>query len=74
MVLGGMGTIVGPIIGAVTITYLLETMRVFKDYRLVIYGLGMFLMILYMPGGLMGAITSSRRWRQRRKPAAGENA
>ncbi len=51
-VLGGMGTITGPILGAVVITFLLETMRVFAEYRLVIYGLFMFLMILYMPDGL----------------------
>jgi len=54
MVLGGMGTIVGPILGAVGITYLLETMRVFADYRLVIYGLLMFVIILYMPHGVAG--------------------
>ena len=54
MVLGGMGTIAGPIIGAIAITYLLETMRVFADYRMIIYGLMMFLMIVYMPGGLVG--------------------
>jgi branched-chain amino acid transport system permease protein len=60
MVLGGMGTIVGPVIGAVGITYLLESMRFFKDYRLVIYGLAMFVMILYMPGGLVGAVKSTR--------------
>jgi hypothetical protein len=34
----------------------------------------MFFMILYMPGGLMGAITSGRQRLQRRKPSAGENA
>lgn len=56
-VLGGMGTIVGPILGAMTITYLLETMRVFADYRMLIYGLLMFLMIVYMPGGLAGAFS-----------------
>jgi branched-chain amino acid transport system permease protein len=60
MVLGGMGTIVGPVIGAVGITYLLESMRFFKDYRLVIYGLAMFVMILYMPSGLVGAANSTR--------------
>jgi branched-chain amino acid transport system permease protein len=73
MVLGGMGTIVGPIIGAITITYLLETMRVFKDYRLVIYGLAMFFMILYMPGGLMGAMMSGQRRLKRRKQSVEGN-
>jgi len=56
MVIGGMGTIIGPIIGAVFITYLLETMRVFAEYRLVIYGLLMFLVILYMPKGIAGML------------------
>jgi branched-chain amino acid transport system permease protein len=60
-VLGGMGTITGPIVGAVLITFLLETMRIFADYRLIIYGLFMFLMILYMPGGLVG-ISFKRLW------------
>ena len=58
MVIGGMGTIVGPIIGAVSITYLLETMRVFAEYRLVIYGLLMFVVILYMPRGVAGMLGS----------------
>lgn len=56
MVLGGMGTIVGPIIGAITITYLLESMRVFAEYRLIIYGLLMYVVILYLPGGLISII------------------
>lgn len=76
MVLGGMGTIIGPVIGAIGITYLLETMRFFQQYRLVIYGLAMFLMILYMPGGLVGAATSTKNrlaelW-ERRKIAPGK--
>ena len=58
MVIGGMGTIVGPIIGAVSITYLLETIRVFAEYRLVIYGLLMFVVILYMPRGVAGMLGS----------------
>ena len=56
MVIGGMGTIIGPIIGAVFVTYLLETMRVFAEYRLVIYGLLMFVVILYMPQGVAGML------------------
>lgn len=61
MVIGGMGTIMGPIIGAAFVTYLLETMRVFADFRLVIYGLLMFLVILYMPQGIAGML--GRLWR-----------
>lgn len=63
-VLGGMGTIIGPILGAVVITYLLETMRVFADYRMLIYGLLLFVLILYMPGGLAGLLRAV--WENRR--------
>ena len=62
MVIGGMGTIIGPIIGAVCVTYLLETMRVFAEYRLVIYGLLMFIVILYMPQGIAGML--GNLWRR----------
>ena len=55
-VMGGMGTITGPIIGAIGINFLLETMRFLQEYRLIIYGIVLFLVILFMPSGLMGLI------------------
>jgi len=75
MVLGGMGTIVGPIVGAIGITYLLETMRVFADYRMIVYGLLMFFIILYMPKGLTGAAAAigeraAALWTARQGPLA----
>lgn len=54
MVIGGMGTIIGPILGAISITYLLESMRFLAEYRLILYGLMMFFIILYLPKGLAG--------------------
>lgn len=54
IVVGGMGTIIGPIIGAVGITYLLEQMRVFAQYRMIFYGIILFLSSVYMPKGIMG--------------------
>lgn len=59
MVIGGMGTIIGPILGAAGITYLLETMRFLADYRLILYGILMFLIILYMPKGIAGMCSSA---------------
>ena len=44
------------IIGAVVINYLLETLRFLQQYRLIIYGAVLFLVILFMPSGLMGLI------------------
>jgi branched-chain amino acid transport system permease protein len=57
--IGGLGTIAGPILGAVVLTFLSEWLRtledVFKmDIRLVLYGLLLILTILFMREGLVG--------------------
>lgn len=50
-VLGGMGTIVGPILGALGLTFLLEFMRDLADYRLVLYGAILMVIIVVFPEG-----------------------
>lgn len=62
VVVGGMGTLVGPILGAILLTLLPELLRGFGDLRLVLYGGALTLVVLFMPGGLMQAI----RWLQDR--------
>ena len=56
VILGGMGTLLGPIFGAVGITFLLENMRFLAEYRLVIYGIILMLIMFFAPGGLMGYV------------------
>lgn len=58
---GGLGTMAGPILGAVVITFLSEWLRyvedLFKvDIRLVIYGLMLILTILFMREGIVGLL------------------
>ncbi len=54
VVLGGMGSITGTVISAVGFTYIQEWLRVFKDFRLVIFGLALIAVMLFWPRGLMG--------------------
>jgi len=54
VVLGGMGSMTGTIISAIVFTYLQEWLRVFADFRLVIYGFALILLMLFWPQGLMG--------------------
>ena len=61
VIVGGMGTIIGPIFGAVGLTFLLELMRAFADYRMVIYGLILMILIVVLPEGTMGGIDILRR-------------
>ena len=55
-ILGGMGTIIGPILGALGLTFLLEFMRDLADYRLVLYGAILMIVIVVFPEGAVGLI------------------
>lgn len=54
VVLGGLGSITGTIFAAIGFTYIQEWLRVFKDFRLVIFGLALIVVMLFWPKGLMG--------------------
>jgi branched-chain amino acid transport system permease protein len=53
-----MGTMIGPVIGAVVLTFLPELLRGFGELRLMIYGLALMLVVLFMPGGMVQAWTA----------------
>ncbi|MDI6601019.1 MAG: branched-chain amino acid ABC transporter permease [Thermoanaerobacteraceae bacterium] len=53
-VVGGLGTIAGPIIGAIVLGLAPEIFRFVSDYRLLIYGAILILMMSFQPQGLVG--------------------
>lgn len=53
-VLGGLGTIRGPVLGAVILTILPEYLRFIQDYRMLTYGLLLVIIMVYQPQGLFG--------------------
>lgn len=63
VVVGGMGTLLGPITGALIIVYLRESLLVLKDFNMLIYGLALMLLMIFMPRGLIG--TARRLFRVR---------
>ena len=56
LLFGGMGNLAGPIIGAVIVTILNETLQGFSSYRMLIYGFIILASVLYMPKGLYGIV------------------
>ncbi|MEW6275109.1 MAG: branched-chain amino acid ABC transporter ATP-binding protein/permease [Bacillota bacterium] len=56
IVVGGMGTIVGPVIGAAVLTFLPEVLHGFDKYRLLIYGVLLIISVLAMQEGIVGLI------------------
>ncbi len=60
-VMGGMGTVFGPIVGSVIIILLSESSRIYfgglgAGIDLIIYGLLIMVIAIYQPGGIVGAI------------------
>jgi len=59
---GGIGTVFGPLIGAVVISLLPEVFRPLKDYQDLIYGAALIVILIYAPGGVasMGSLFGRR--------------
>src|SRR5215471_14766011 len=55
VIVGGMGTLIGPVFGAILLTVLPELLRGIGDLRLIVYGAAVTLVVLFMPGGLVEA-------------------
>lgn len=60
VIIGGIGTVTGPIIGAIFITLLSENLADFYTYHLIITGVILILAIRFMPSGIWGTIRDSR--------------
>jgi branched-chain amino acid transport system permease protein len=70
VIVGGMGTLVGPVFGAILLTVLPEVLRDLGDLRLVVYGAALTLVVLFMPGGLAQAVSGLRSRFERRAVGA----
>jgi branched-chain amino acid transport system permease protein len=53
VVLGGMGSIAGVIIAALALILLPEYLRVFSDYRMILFGAALITMMIFRPGGIL---------------------
>jgi branched-chain amino acid transport system permease protein len=61
IILGGLGSVPGSIIGAAVVTVLHDTLAGFQNYRPLIFGAMLIACMLFMPGGIMSAFAHRRR-------------
>lgn len=54
VIFGGLGSVSGSVIGALLLTFLPEILRSFYEWRLVVYGAAVILIMITRPQGLMG--------------------
>lgn len=67
IILGGLGSIVGSVLGAVLLTVLPEALRGFAEYRMVIYSLLLIILMITRPQGLLGSTAAFKGWRGRKR-------
>jgi len=56
VVIGGMGSIVGVVIGALILILLPEYLRAFSEYRMLLFGAILVIMMVFRPGGIISNI------------------
>lgn len=63
---GGQGTLAGPVIGAILVTFVPEQLRLAQEFRLSIFGIVLMLSVLFMPNGVVSVVPQLRRiWGRR---------
>jgi branched-chain amino acid transport system permease protein len=62
IVIGGMGTFWGPLVGTLFLVTLPEFLRMFQEYRLLLLGVLLILTVTFLPEGIVGG--ARRLWRR----------
>lgn len=67
VVLGGMGSVWGAVLGAVFLTALPEFLRAFEDIETIIYGVILILCMMFLPEGITGGFSKLARLAVRKR-------
>ncbi|GAB3055526.1 branched-chain amino acid ABC transporter permease [Virgibacillus ainsalahensis] len=67
MIVGGIGTLSGPLIGTLLIVWLSQNLQFLQDYRMLIFGPLLTLLIIFSPSGIVGFFRNWHGNRQERK-------
>ncbi len=65
IIIGGLGSISGAVVGGIFVAVTLELMRDLQQYRLVLYALLLIAIMLLRPQGMFGTLELSDVWRRR---------
>ena len=74
VVLGGMGSILGVILGAFILILLPEYLRAFSDYRMLLFGTTMVVMMIFRPQGIVTGVRRTYRFENRSTDGAATGA
>ncbi|MGB1202728.1 MAG: branched-chain amino acid ABC transporter permease, partial [Alloalcanivorax venustensis] len=53
LLVGGIGTLMGPLVGTMMITWLTQAVQSFEEYRMIVFGPMLVLLVIFMPKGVV---------------------
>jgi len=63
MLVGGLGTVFGPLLGSIAVPWLTQSLQFLQEYRFVIFGPVLVALVIFLPHGIAGTWMA---WRARR--------
>ncbi|QQX86650.1 branched-chain amino acid ABC transporter permease [Cupriavidus necator] len=57
---GGLGTLLGPVVGTFLVTVFTQSLQFLQDYRMLVFGPALIALLIFLPDGIVGA------WQKRR--------
>lgn len=64
LIIGGIGTLAGPLVGTLLVVWLTQSLQFLQEYRMVVFGPVLVLLIIFYPQGIVGGFSN---WMNRRK-------
>ncbi len=68
MLVGGIGTLLGPLLGGLAVPWITQTLQWLQEYRFLVFGPILVLLVIFVPHGIVGSFLA---WRARK--AAGQS-
>lgn len=66
MLVGGIGTLLGPVLGGVAVPWITQTLQWLQEYRFLVFGPILVLLVIFVPHGIVGSFIA---WRARKVAA-----
>lgn len=70
MLVGGIGTVLGPILGSVLVPWITQYLQFLQDYRMVVFGPLLIMLLIFVPDGIVGTYLKRRARREAEARAA----
>jgi branched-chain amino acid transport system permease protein len=55
MLIGGIGTLFGPLLGSISMPWLTQYLQFLQDYRFIVFGPILVLLVIFLPNGIVGS-------------------